>query len=118
MRRSMRAGNSYRLPSIVAVLLALSGCGVDEPRPARPQYEIHNCLRLRNAEAWDPTFRIEMVGKARYLVREYPASLWRAQEGWSLGFTEAHNYLEVVECPKPENHSRPKRPQSGTSAQR
>lgn len=47
------------------------------------------CIRDQQAENWEPTYQVEMVGKRSYLIRVIPANLWRDQRGLTLSFERA-----------------------------
>jgi len=60
------------------------------------------CIRDQQAERWEATYRVEMVGKRSYLIRVIPANLWRDQRGMTLSFDGAQR-MEVVPCPRSTN---------------
>lgn len=72
------------------------------PTMEPPRYHVHTCLREHEAEPWDSTLRIEMVGRAHYLLRVTPQPLFRPQTGHAMTFHDVHDTMTVVDCPTKE----------------
>ena len=65
-------------------------------------YTVGQCLAYNgDYEPWEQAqvWYIEMVGKRSYLVRKYPASLYKEQAGTTIDFGTAVSWYRRVECP-------------------